>query len=52
MNQHKQAVWRGLAVGVGFVGVWGMAIDGNAWPVSVVLVSVSIVLWMIGDKHG
>lgn len=52
MSQHKQALWRGLAVGTGFVGVFGNAIDGNAWPVSVWLISVSVVLWMIGDKRG
>lgn len=42
--EHVQSLIDGVAVGLGFVGLFGFAIDPSMWVVSVALLTASIVI--------
>jgi hypothetical protein len=44
MNKDIKALIDGLAVGLGFVGVTGFAIDASKWPTLFLLISISMAL--------
>ena len=44
MNKDIKALIDGLAVGLGFVGVMGFAIDASKWPTLFLLISIAMAL--------
>ena len=50
MSQHKQVLVRGLALGIGFVGFWGFAIDAMQWHILTWLIAGATLLWIISYK--
>jgi hypothetical protein len=50
MSQHKQVLLRGLAVGTGFVALFGPAIESDKWLVSLVLLAITGALLWIARK--
>jgi hypothetical protein len=50
MNTYFRSLYYGIALCLGFIGLFGFAIDGNHWQVSVGLISVGLV--MAGITYG
>lgn len=49
MNKEIQAMIDGIAIGLGFVGVLGFAVNSTAWPVLLTLIGTALVL-VIGTR--
>ena len=44
MNKELQAMIDGIALGLGFVGVLGFAVNISAWPILLTLIGTALVL--------
>jgi preprotein translocase subunit Sss1 len=49
MNKELQAMIDGIAIGLGFVGVLGFAVNSNVWPILLSLIGTAIVL-VVGTR--
>ena len=49
MNKELQSMIDGIAIGLGFVGVLGFAVNANVWPILISLIGTAIVL-VIGTR--
>jgi energy-converting hydrogenase Eha subunit G len=49
MNKELQAMIDGIAIGLGFVGVLGFAVNPAVWPILLSLIGTAIVL-VIGTR--
>lgn len=50
MTSHEQALVDGIATGLGFVGVFGFAINSRVWPVLLGLIVLSVALPILSRK--
>jgi membrane-bound ClpP family serine protease len=44
MNKHLSSLFYGLALGFGFIGLMGFAIDSSKWIASMILILIGVFL--------
>ena len=52
MNTYFRSLYYGIALCLGFIGLFGFAIDASQWQVSVGLITVSIVFAIVTKQLG